>query len=164
MHPEAFDWVTRHATDQPCSVLDIGGRNVNGSPRGLFPRADPYVTLDIEPGRDVQIVADAATWTPDREYDVVVCTEVFEHTASWPEICGTAFKALRPGGLIILTMAGPGRTPHSAFDGGPTLYAGEYYANVEAAHLQLVLESVGFSDVVVDVQYQPADVRATARR
>ena len=164
MHPEAFEWVARHATDQPCSVLDIGGRNVNGSPRGLFPRADPYVTLDIEPGRDVQIVADAATWTPDREYDVVVCTEVFEHTIVWPAICRVAFKALKPGGLLILTMAGPGRAPHSAFDGGPVLYAGEHYANVEPAYLNSVLWSIGFAEVVVDVQYQPADVRATARR
>ena len=33
MHAEAYDWVTPHATDRAVAVLDIGGRNVNGSPR-----------------------------------------------------------------------------------------------------------------------------------
>jgi len=162
MHEQAYQWVARHATADPVAVLDIGGRNINGSVRDLFPGAAPYVALDIRPGDGVDIVADAATWTPDREYDVVVCTEVFEHTADWPQICATAHKALRPGGQLILTMAGPGRPPHSAVDGGWTLHEGEYYGNVAPTELQAVLEGCGFADVVVDYQTSPADTRAVA--
>jgi SAM-dependent methyltransferase len=164
MHAEALEWVGRYATTEPVAVLDLGGRNVNGSPRHLFPAADPYVSLDIEPGRDVQVVADAATWKPDRAYDVVVCTEVFEHTFVWPQICVTAYSALRPGGRLIATMAGPGRLPHSAFDGGPHLYAGEHYGNVEPLFLNSVLKVAGFTDVVVDQLLTAGDVRATAVR
>lgn len=161
MHADAYAWVKRHATSAAVSVLDVGGRNVNGSPRDLFPAADPYTVLDILPGDGVDIVADAATWTPDRAYDVAVCCEVLEHTPAWREICATAYAALRPGGLAILTMAGPGRAPHSAFDGGP-VRDGEYYANVYPGDLEVVLKECGFADVVVDYQPAPADTRAVA--
>jgi hypothetical protein len=163
MHTEAFAWVSRYRTREPVAVLDIGARNINGSVRPLFAKADPYRTLDIAPGDDVDIVADAADWSPDREYDVVVCCEVFEHTPRWPEICKTAFSALRPAGLFVATMAGPGRPEHSAVDGGP-LHPGEYYGNVSPDELRGTLTGLGFVDVVVNRQASPADVRCAARR
>lgn len=163
MHPQAYDWVARFAPQpKPGAVLDLGGRDINGSVRLLFPDADPYVTVDIAPGPGVDIVADAATWTPDREYDVVVCCEVFEHTPDWPQICATAHKSLRPGGQLILTMAGPGRPEHSGIDGEFRLHPGEYYGNVKPHRLKTVLEDCGFDRVVVDQQFNPSDVRAVA--
>lgn len=164
MHTEALEWVSRYATAEPAAVLDLGGRDINGSVRHLFPKADPYRVMDIRPGDGVDIVADAATWEPDRLYDVVVCTEVFEHTANWPLICFTAHKALRSGGRFIATMAGPGRPAHSAVDGLFRLHPGEYYGNVHPDTLRAVLELVGFDDIVVDRQLSPADTRATAVR
>lgn len=161
MHPEAYEWVTRHATDDPVSVLDIGGRDVNGSPRPLFPNATVYTVLDIAPGDNVHIVADASSWTPDREYDVVVCTEVFEHTPVWPQICATAHKATAAGGMFIATMAGPGRDPHSAVD-GRQLRDGEYYGNVDPDDLRRALADAGWRPVLVD--QHGADVRAFARK
>ena len=162
MHPEALDWVRRHATDEPVTVLDLGGRDNNGSPRGLFPAAE-YRVLDLTDGPDVDVVADAAAWTPDREYDVVVCTEVFEHTAAWPAICRTAFAALRPGGRFVATMAGPGRPAHGAW-GEPAPGPGEHYANVDPDALRAALADAGFAEITVDVQSSPADVRAVATR
>lgn len=162
MHTEAFAWVQRHATTEPVKVLDIGGRNINGSVRDLFPNATVYTALDIRVGDGVDVVADAATWTPDREYDVVVSCEVFEHTGSWPQICATAFKACAPGGVFIATMAGPGRPAHSAVDGGWELHPGEYYGNVDPGRLERELKTCGFLDITVDQQFSPADVRAVA--
>lgn len=164
MHTEAYGWVQRHATSDAVTVLDIGGRNINGSVKDLFPNAVSYTAMDIRAGAGVDVVADAATWTPDREYQVVVCTEVFEHTASWPQICQTAFKACAPGGMFIATMAGPGRPAHSAVDGGWQLHPGEYYGNVDPGRLERELETCGFVDVTVDQQFSPADVRAIARK
>lgn len=164
MHAEAMRWIAEHATHAPVTVLDLGGRYINGSPRDLFPAATVYRVLDIAAGPGVDIVADASTWVPDREYDVVVAAEVFEHTGTWPAICVTAYKALAPGGRFIATMAGPGRPSHSGVDGGWSLYPGEYYANVRPERLREVLEQVGFADVVVDQQPAPADVRAVATR
>ena len=163
MHNEAFAWVAAHATQDEVTVLDIGGRNINGTCRDLFPNATLYTAVDIADGPGVDIVADASTWTPDREYDVVVCTEVFEHTDVWPDICRTAYKACKPGGRVILTMAGPGRGGHSAVDGGH-LRPGEYYGNVDPERLREALEECGWDDIVVDSQVSPADVRAVATR
>ena len=162
MHAEAWNWVVEHATADPVTVLELGGRNVNGSVRDLFPNAT-YTALDIMPGEGVDIVADASTWVPDKEYDVVVSTETFEHTPTWPEICLTAHKACKTGGRIILTMAGPGRGAHSAFDGGP-LQPNEYYGNVDPGQLRATLEAAGFKDVVIDQRHSPADVRAVATK
>lgn len=164
MHAEALEWVRQHATDKPVTVLDLGGRDINGSPRHLFPGATVYRVLDAIDGPGVDVVADAATWTPDRTYDVVLCCEVFEHTASWPQICSTAFGACRPGGRLILTMAGPGRPEHSAIDGEFRLHPGEYYGNVDPANLWQVLYEGGWNQVTVEVRAQPADVRAFAYR
>lgn len=157
-------WVAAHCTDDRVSVLDIGGRNINGTPRPLFPNATAYTVLDIAPGDGVEIVADAATWEPDCRYDVVVCCEVFEHTDVWPEILRNAHRALVRGGKLIATMAGPGRATHSAVDGGPDLYDGEFYGNVEPADLRAALIAAGFCRVVVDEQTVSHDVRAVAYR
>jgi hypothetical protein len=162
VHAEAYAWVQRHATNRPVTVLDIGGRDINGSVRSLFPNATDYRVLDIADGPNVDIVADAATWAPDMEYDVVVTAETFEHTAVWPQICEVAFKACAPGGVFIATMAGPGRPAHSAVDGGWTLHPGEHYGNVEPHDLHRVLVACGWNNVVVDQQQSPADVRAVA--
>ena len=163
MHPEAFAWVAAHATGAPVEVVDLGGRNINGTVRDLFPNATRYTAVDIAEGAGVDFVADAATWVPDREYDVVVSTETFEHTAVWPDICLTAFKACRTGGKLILTMAGPGRVGHSAIDGGP-LRPDEYYGNVEPELLRETLEAAGWKDIVVDYLPGAADTRAVATK
>lgn len=159
-------WIAKHATSDPVTVLDIGGRDVNGSPRHLFPGATRYTVLDIRPGEqvtDVDIIADAATWNPGGQaWDVVICAETFEHTAAWRAIVRTAYRACAPGGRLIVTTAAPGRPPHSAVDGEFRLHPGEHYANIRPAELERVLTEAGWSGVVVDVQPSPADVRAVA--
>jgi SAM-dependent methyltransferase len=158
-------WIAKHATGEPVTVLDLGGRDINGSPRHLFPAATRYTVLDIRPGDGVDIVADAATWDPGAEtWDVVICAETFEHAASWRAICRTAYAACAPGGRLIVTTAAPGRAPHSAVDGAFRLLPGEHYANIRPPELGRVLIEAGWADVVVDVQPSPADVRAVAAK
>lgn len=161
MHDAAMSWVRAHAPVGARSVLDIGGRDVNGTPRGLFAESEAYRVLDVLDGVGVDVVADAAFWVPDAAYDVVVCTEVFEHTAAWRDILHTAYAALRSGGVLVATMAGPSRAPHSAIDGGP-VGAGEYYANIDPAQLLRALGALGFDEVVVDAP--GSDVRCRAVR
>jgi hypothetical protein len=162
VHTEAYEWVARYATDDPVTVLDLGGRDINGSPRGLFPNAD-YLVLDLVDGPNVDIVADAAIWDPYTWWDIVVCCEVCEHTLVWRDVLGTAALALRPGGRLIVTTAAPGRAPHSGIDGGE-VRPGEYYANVEPDQLELALRHAGLVDVVINVNPASADVRATAMK
>jgi SAM-dependent methyltransferase len=163
MHAEAFDYVSRHATNEPLTVLDLGGRNVNGTVRPLFPAA-AWTCLDITPGEGVDIVADAATWQPNgRSFDLVMSTELFEHTSSWPAVCATAYRSLKPGGRFIVTTAAPGRPAHSGIDGGP-LRSGEWYANIDPGVLRVALVAAGFVAVEIDVQPVACDVRAVAAK
>lgn len=152
MHTEVLSWVSLFRSDEDLSVLDIGGRDLNGTTRRLFPNADPYHVLDLRPGPNVDIVADAADWKPQLypnhiPYDLVLCTETFEHTPRWAEIIETTWRALRPGGWLIFTCAGPGRPPHSGVSAKWDLDPGEHYANVSAAEIRKVLEEQGWTEI-----------------
>jgi hypothetical protein len=157
VHPAARAWVARHAPDSPADVVDIGGRNINGSVRDLF--TGGYLTVDLAPGPGVDVVADFTTWTPESPVPVAVCCEVFEHSEQWRAICWHAAEILTDDGTFLLTAAGPGRAPHSGHDGGP-VQAGEWYRNIEPGELDQALTD-SFWCVTVDVSGE--DVRAVAR-
>lgn len=161
MHEAVMAYVGRYRTSMPISVLDIGGRDLNGSTRGLFPNADPYVVLDYRADHGTNIVADATNWEPDRQYDLVLCTEVFEHAEEWRKIVRTIYRALRPGGLAVMTCAGPGRPPHSAIE-ATGITPGEYYGNVSAEDLRDCLRLNGFNRI--QVEQVGLDTQATAFR
>lgn len=140
------------------SVLELGGRAVNGSVRPSFPRAR-YVSVDIRPGPEVDVVADATTYRPDERFDCCVCCETLEHVPDPDGFVATAWGALRPGGLFILTAACPPRAPHSAVDGGP-LRNGEWYLNVEEDRLAAWL--VGWKDAEIEVHEDRGDIYGLA--
>ena len=65
MHPEAWHWLDaqiRPLLAGAARVVDLGGRNVNGSPRALFGAATHYSVVDVRAGEGVDIVADAGAW------------------------------------------------------------------------------------------------------
>jgi len=151
---------------EPVTVLDLGGRDANGGMyhvSDLFTNAKSYVTLDAvdEPG--VDIVADAAAWDPDQAYDIVISTEVLEHTATWALIIATAFRALRDGGCFVCTAATDPRAPHSGYDGWD-LREGEVYRNIAPGELTAVLQATHFRDIVVETHPTHGDVYAKAWR
>ncbi len=162
MHVEALGFVaiTAHRLGPFGSVLELGGRNVNGTPRPLFPGAQ-YVSVDIVDGPGVDIVCDATTYRPDERFDAVVCCEVLEHAEDADGFVATAWGALKPGGLLIFTAACPPRAPHSAVDGGP-LRAGEFYRNVDPALMASWL--VGWKDAEIETHEDRGDIYATARK
>lgn len=133
MHASAYDFVAKWARrlGPRKRVLELGSRDVNGSVRGLFPGAF-YLGVDSRPGPGVDLVADAAKYETEELFDLVVSTEVLEHAADAQGICDTAYDALVPGGVFLVTAAGPNRGPHGV-DGGPV--GREYYANVHYADL-----------------------------
>lgn len=136
MHAAALDWVRAHAPAWPVSVVDVGGRDVNGTVRHLFD-ATAYTSVDLFPGPAVDIVADFCDVDLD-PVDVVVCCEVAEHAHNWCQILEHAADTLNPGGALIFTAAGPARAPHSASDGGE-VRPGEWYRNVDPLDLDEVL-------------------------
>jgi SAM-dependent methyltransferase len=136
--------VRRHHLNVPgVRVLDLGGRDVNGTPRRLFRKAAAYVSVDLRDGPGVDIVADAADLHLRERFDVVVSTELLEHTPRGEAIVAAAHRHLTPGGTFLATMAGPGREPHGA-SGEPRLPRGEYYGNVDPEALEGWIRAAGF--------------------
>lgn len=142
MHSEAYAFVRVVASQLLAPrryVVEIGSRNVNGSVRDLFLGA-AYTGIDVQPGPGVDVVVAGEAFRPAARPDTVICCEVFEHTDAADAIIANAHRMLQPGGVFIATMAGTGRGPHSAVDGGP-LRDGEFYRNVEAEQLRQWLDS-----------------------
>jgi SAM-dependent methyltransferase len=165
MHPEAYAFIAAQAAALPleaAAVLEIGSYDVNGSVRGLFAAAPIYVGMDVRPGPGVDLVSAGAD-APGDAFGVVVSTECIEHDPAPAATIGHAARALRPGGVLLLTCAGPGRAPHG-MDGRHGLPAGEYYANVAPDDLRAWLAAAGLT--VTTLEHYPArgDVYAVARK
>lgn len=164
MHAEAYDYVTQVAAQIPhagAAVLEIGSLDINGSVRGLFAGAARYVGLDRIAGRGVDVVSDARDFDGEGAFDIVVCCEVLEHEAEPQVIIDCAWRALRPGGALILTCASTDRKPHSA-DGSEHPHEGEFYRNIDPDELRTLLKS--WIDVDVSYRFPPGDAYARATK
>lgn len=170
MHPEARDGLARQlaasglAPGEPWRVLDLGGRDINGSIRDLLPNAQ-WTGCDITDGPGVDLVHDATQPWPagfDR-FDVVVCTEVLEHVEQWQALLGTAAEALDPNGpeLLFITCASTGRPQHGA-SGAPLPEPGEWYANVPEDAVTTRLREL-FWGGRIEYRELPGDVYAWAQ-
>lgn len=163
MHVEALIWGRKivDALDlDPKFVLDLGGRDNNGTFRDFFPSAS-FMVVDVEPGPDVNVVADAAEYEPLKIYSVALCTEVFEHTSKWPQIIRTMSKALLPSGVAIITAGTDPRRPHGALDGHYLEPGEEYYENVDPVQLRWALKEAGFGPIFIETRLtgrEPGDV------
>lgn len=171
MHPEArlaVEMAVRALElHGPLDILDVGGRDVNGSVRGLFHPESTWTTLDVNEGPEVDIVADATTWTPGRTWDVVISTETLEHVHGWWAAVVMMGNATAPGGAVIITAATDPRRPHSAID-GCALRRGEWYENVPPVALLDVLQASGILEELdvrtLDVPGHGGDVYAWGRK
>ncbi len=163
MHPEAMQYVADVVDELELDgdVLDLGGRYINGSTRDLFPEGHRYIVVDIVADPSVDVVADAGDLDLGETFDIVLSTELLEHTPRGADIVKSAYRHLRDGGVFVATMAGPGRPPHGAA-GSPWPLEGEWYKNIPPAELTEWLLDAGFSDVKVD--QAATDVRCWARR
>lgn len=179
MHHEAYEGFGRMLaasgfdTEKGYVGLDVGGADVNGSVRDQLPHVS-WIGLDIAPAPGVAIVADAATWRrnppfPGLEgvctagFDIVIATELFEHTPAWREIIHTMALALRKGGpeTLIATCASTGRPPHGA-RGEWGVPADQFYGNVDPVDLELEL-GLWFEDFDVIYNPNPGDAYMWAR-
>ncbi|MBP6946374.1 MAG: methyltransferase domain-containing protein [Candidatus Pacebacteria bacterium] len=90
-------FLAKHASDK--RVLDIGA--ASGDHASMFPNA---IALDIDPARKPDIVGDAHNLPfPDASFEVVVCSEVFEHLEDPRKAVSEMHRVLVSGGIIILT-------------------------------------------------------------
>jgi hypothetical protein len=164
MHDAAFVFVERAVAEHGpfTTVIEIGSRDINGSVRGLFSDSTSYTGLDLVEGPLVDWVGDAEQYEPEAPVDCVVACEVYEHTPRWAKLTEAAAGWLAPGGTLIVTCAGPGRSPHSSSDGRHRLLDGEHYANIGPDELATIIEGVGLT--VLSCESKGWDTRALAIR
>lgn len=103
-------------------ILEVGSRNVNGSPRERILGFGPsrYVGIDlIAQPTYVDVAADAADaprlFGPS-SFDVVIATEMLEHADDWRKVLSAVKEVLRPGGLLVLTTRSEGYEYHAPPD------------------------------------------------
>lgn len=136
---------------QRLNILDIGGQNVNGTVHDWFTNGlTTITTLDIQ---NADIIADVTTWVPDRYYDIVIATELFEHIRGWRSAIRTAATA---GDVLIATCASLKRPPHG-MTGEARVPAGEWYGNVDEVDLREVL-GWWYQSYEVHYRYPPGDI------
>jgi SAM-dependent methyltransferase len=156
MHDAAREYIQLMLPEDVNTVLEVGGRDINGGLRDLLPEAK-WCSVDLYEGPGVDVVADFCDYVHPDKVDLVICAEVFEHTPKWPLIIKQAALNLKPEGSFIITTATGRRKPHSAIDGGE-LREGEHYANIEPNDLKNELLPYFYR---VHINLKGADVRAT---
>jgi SAM-dependent methyltransferase len=164
MHAEAMDFLKRAVRlihPAPRLVCELGSCDVNGSARRLFPDA-VYIGVDSRPGKGVDAVGDAADWNLGSVlFDCVVSTETLEHTPRAAEICANAHRLLKPGGTLLMTMAGVGRYAHTS-DGVPWREGDGHYRGIAEADLRRWLAN--FPLVLIQTRYVDQDVYVLAAK
>lgn len=93
------------------TVLDIGSLDINGSNRDFFNNCE-YIGLDLDEGKNVDVVSFAHEYHPEKTFDVVVSTEVFEHDYYFPQTLPHCVELTKAGGLFFFSAAGPKRDEH----------------------------------------------------
>jgi SAM-dependent methyltransferase len=143
-HPQQQAFVARvaalHQSNGP--LLEIGSLDVNGSVRPCFPRATPYVGIDLAPGAAVDVVASGHDFGRDESFDTVVTTECLEHDPGWADTLGNIVRVLRPGGTLLLTCATRGRHEHGTTRTSPTMSpsTNDHYRNLTATDVVPVID------------------------
>lgn len=72
----------------------------------MFPGVDDYTGVDIHPGENVDVVADAHRLSeaiPDKQFDFVYSMSVFEHLAFPWKIALEINAVLKPGGHVFVS-------------------------------------------------------------
>lgn len=111
-------------------VIELGSYNVNGTARQHVLTCEPelYLGVDIRPCDhgagcgcvDLVMPAEKIDVVLGREdFDVVICTEMLEHSLNWKKVLVNANYLLRDHGKLILTTRSPGFPYHE--------YPGDYW-------------------------------------
>lgn len=96
---------------QDVDVLDIGSLDINGNNRYLFANYT-YIGIDVGKGKNVDVVCLGHEYKPNKQFDVVISTECFEHDQHWQETIKNCISLTKSGGLFIFSCATTGRQEH----------------------------------------------------
>jgi len=124
-----------------CSVLDIGSLDINGNNRYLFSDYT-YIGLDIGEGKNVDLVCRGHEYKSEKQFDIVISTECFEHDEFWDSTIENAIKLTKNGGMFLFTCATTGRLEHGTRKTSPmdspftSQIENDYYKNLTEADIR----------------------------
>lgn len=124
------------------SVLDLGG--LKTAKRGTFDLGQEtqnivYANISLLHGTDVQADGAHIPFATD-QFDVVICSELFEHVPHPPAIIREVNRVLKPGGILLITVPFLYRTHGDPYDYGR--YTEQYWREQ--------LTTAGFASVDID--------------
>ena len=107
-YPSSFgeSFRTRVNSNPDARVLDIGGRDRSKFDISSLFRVKEYVVLDILPGKNVDVVADAHEMSKvlaPESFDYVISASVFEHLLMPWKVALEINRVLKPGGLAWIS-------------------------------------------------------------
>lgn len=143
-------------------VLECGSQNVNGSPRQYFWGFwGEYIGVDIYPGKGVDVVLPAHAFERSTYFDVVISTEMLEHDENWKKSLRQMYYNLSPGGLMLITCAGPHRREHGTRRTTPFCSPGtpDYYRNISVEDFEQVLPMDLFDPYVLQYARGKSDLQ-----
>lgn len=131
-------------------VIEIGSRNVNGTPRRYFWFCNYHgVDLSEGPGVDyVFFIHDSPVPQGKHKYDVVISTDTLEHDRHWVYTLDAMYAWLKPGGLMIITCAGPHMAEHGTTRTLPNCSpeTTDYYRNLSTDDFENILPPDWFTE------------------
>lgn len=146
-----FDFVQakypRFFSEDTVSVVEFGAQDVNGTVRQRFAAAR-YVGVDVAVCDSVTVTCLAHEYMHSGDIpDVVVSTEMLEHDPFWIMSLQKMVSLLKPGGLLLVTAAGPGRPEHGTSvaypESSPVTVAANgwsrYYRNLSSAEIEFAI-------------------------
>jgi SAM-dependent methyltransferase len=158
MMKSILDWMmaAREKYQAPAGrVLEVGSRDINGSPRVVFPEASSYIGIDSEPGPGVDLVVDAERlielgmkpWA-----DTVVCCEVLEHTVRPWLVVAAMKQILKPGGHLWISTPAYGfpehKFPRDCYRFGEDAYRLWIFSDMDLVDLGHVKDELGQPAIV----------------
>jgi SAM-dependent methyltransferase len=95
----------------PCTVVELGAMNVNGTLRNMAPKAAVYVGLDVEAGHGVDVVVKPGAPLPlaSEAADLVVSSSMFEHDSFFWETFLEMVRIVKPNGAIYINAPSNGQ-------------------------------------------------------
>ena len=123
-------------------VLDVGSQDINGNNNYLFEECD-ILGIDLGPGPNVGLVCHGGDLDHDDEtYDMIICTEAFEHDSRLKHSLENIVRLLKSNGMFLFTCAGPGRLEHGTTSAHPmdSPYTVDFYQNRSEVDVRALID------------------------
>lgn len=154
MHPEIDHFVESVKKKHPSffvnkEVLEVGSQNINGTVRTHFKNC-LYIGTDLgwAPGVDIVHDITVGPFGGNNKFDVVISSEMLEHCRDWGEALINMYHSVKPGGLFILTCAGPQRQEHGTHKHTPqdSKFTLNHYRNISVGDFDSILPAIYFDE------------------